>query len=128
MTNIEHRKIQSFTDLTVWQISHQLALTVYKLVRSFPKMEQYALADQMRRAAVSVGSNVAEGFTRTTFKDKANFYRLAKASLTELHSQLLLCKDLGYCNDGSFLQLVTLIERVSRLLHAFIRKTQSFIR
>jgi four helix bundle protein len=70
----KNKKIISFTDLIVWQKAHQLVLDIYKITEKFPKKETYSLTDQMRRAAVSVSSNIAEGFGRYTYKDKIHFY------------------------------------------------------
>jgi len=74
-------KIEEFTDLIVWQEGHKLVLQIYKITKLFPKEETYSLTDQMRRAAVSVTSNIAEGFGRQGMKEKVQFYFLAKGSL-----------------------------------------------
>lgn len=89
-------KIKSFTDLNAFKEAHKLALLIYKTTKYFPKEEKFSLIDQMRRAAISITSNIAEGFSRNTIKDKCQFYTLAQGSLSELQSQLLLAKDLGY--------------------------------
>jgi len=123
---MEYRKIRTFKDLTVWQESHKLVLQIYGLISQFPKSEQYALADQMKRAAVSITSNLAEGFSRRSYKDKINFYYLAKGSLTELHSQLFLVRDLNYCSLASFENIMKQVSAVGQLLQAFIKKTQTF--
>ena len=79
-------KIKSFTDLNVWQEGHKLAIMIYKTTLNFPKEEKYCLTDQMRRSAISITSNIAEGFSRTTYKEKIQFYRMALGSLTELEN------------------------------------------
>lgn len=88
--------ITSFCDLVAWQTSHQFALMIYRLSKSFPRDETFALTSQMRRAAVSITSNIAEGFSRQTQPDKIHFYSMSLESLTELESQLEIAKDAGY--------------------------------
>ncbi len=93
-------KIRDFTDLSVWQSAHQLAMQIYKLTARFPKEEQYGLTSQMRRAAVSVPANIAEGFARVGKNEKLNFYNIAQGSLAELRYFLILARDLGYASDA----------------------------
>jgi len=97
-------KILSFTDLNAWKEGHKLVLSVYKVTSSFPANEKFGLVSQMNRAVISITSNIAEGFTRIGVKDKINFYYMAKASLTELQNQLIVCKDLLYVNSENFSQ------------------------
>ncbi|PIQ70508.1 four helix bundle protein [Candidatus Shapirobacteria bacterium CG03_land_8_20_14_0_80_40_19] len=97
-------KIVSFTDLNAWKEGHKLVLSVYKVTSSFPANEKFGLVSQMNRAVISITSNIAEGFTRIGVKDKINFYYMAKASLTELQNQLIVCKDLLYVNSENFSQ------------------------
>ena len=89
-----------FEELSVWQKSHQLVLRVYKMTAGFPKSETFGLAAQMRRAAVSVPANIAEGFKRRGRPDKARILNIAQASLEELRYYLILAKDLGYAATG----------------------------
>ena len=116
-------KIQSFTDLIVWKEAHSLVLETYMITRRFPKEELFALTSQMRRAAISITSNIAEGFSRKGKKEKIQFYTIAKGSLTELESQYLVARDIGYLSvpdiDGIFKHITS----VHRLANAFIRKT-----
>lgn len=79
-------KIKSFTDLQAWKEGHKLVLLIYEMTDDFPKKEVYALASQMQRAAVSFTSNIAEGFSRQTDKDKSHFYIMALGSTTELQN------------------------------------------
>lgn len=88
--------IKSFRDLQVWRKAHELVIFVYKITANFPKEEIYSLVSQMRRAAVSVASNIVEGFKRRSAKDSLNFYNMADASLEELKYQILLSCDLKY--------------------------------
>ena len=90
--------IVKFTDLFAWKEAHKLVLEVYKLTKVFPADEQFALTGQMRRAVVSISSNIAEGFSRQTKADKLHFYTMAHGSLTEIQNQLLIARDVGYVN------------------------------
>ena len=107
---------RTFQDLLVWQKAHQLVLGVYALSAVFPKSETYGLALQMRRAAVSIPANIAEGFRRRGKADKARFMNIAKGSLEESRYFLILTSDLGY---GDTQMLSTKLEEVSRLLGAY---------
>jgi four helix bundle protein len=100
----------------VWRKAHELVLAVYSFTADFPKEETYGLALQMRRAAVSVPANIAEGFRRRGKADKARYMNMAEASLEESRYYLILTKDLGY---GDTSNLTTLLEEVSRLLNAY---------
>ncbi len=95
-------KIQSFTKLTVWQEAHQLVLLVYKFTNSFPQHELFGLTNQMRRAVVSVTSNIAEGFSRNSAKEKIHFYYLSLGSLTEFQNQAVIARDLLYLDKNNF--------------------------
>lgn len=101
MTN-DASKIQSFTDLKAWQESHKLVVLVYVIVKKFPTSEAFGLKSQMQRAAVSITSNIAEGFSRSSIADKKHFYVVAKGSLTELQNQLLVARDVGYITQEQF--------------------------
>ncbi|MEK7541653.1 MAG: four helix bundle protein [Patescibacteria group bacterium] len=95
-------KIRSFTDLRAWKEGHKLVLAIYSTTDRFPMKEQFGLSTQMRRAAVSITSNIAEGFCRSTAKDKRQYYIRAEGSLIELQNQLLIAWDVGYTNDDAF--------------------------
>lgn len=120
------KKIQSFTDLEVWKEAHKLVLIIYKLTKDFPKEETFGLVSQLRRAAVSITSNIAEGFSRYSYKEKLQFYSMAHGSLTELKNQLLIAKDVKYLKEENFRQLSDQSIVVHKLLNAFIRKTREF--
>jgi four helix bundle protein len=107
---------RSFRDLLVWRKAHEFVLAVYALTAGFPKQETYGLALQMRRAAVSVPANIAEGFRRRGRSDKARFMNMAEGSLEESRYYLILAQDLGY---GDTAQLSAVAEEVSRLLNAY---------
>ena len=115
------RKIFRFQDLLVWKKAHQLVLSIYKVTKSFPKEELYGIISQIRRSAVSVPSNIAEGFRKRTNADKANFVAIAHGSLEETRYYLILSQDLGFCNAGSIMKQ---IEEVSKLLTLYARSIQ----
>lgn len=100
----------------MWRKAHELVLAVYSFTAGFPKEETYGLVPQMRRAAVSIPANIAEGFRRRGKADKARYMNMAEASLEESRYYLILAKDLGY---GDTSNLTTLLEDVSRLLNAY---------
>lgn len=106
--------IRSFTQLLVWQKSHKLALEVYRVTRLFPAIERFVLVPQMRRAAISIPSNIAEGFGRRRPADKARHYTIAMGSAEELKAQLLIGRDLQYI--GEIAPLWSLAEEVCKML------------
>ncbi len=116
--------IKSFSDLEVWQEAHKLVLLIYKATKDFPKEEVFGLVSQMRRAAVSITSNIAEGFSRYSYKEKINFYSISRGSLTELENQLLISKDVGYINGDNFNIIMEQLIVTHKLLNAFIRSTK----
>jgi four helix bundle protein len=120
-----HKKIRSFTDLIAWQEGHTLVLTIYKVTKTFPESEQFGLTNQIRRAAVSVTSNIAEGFSRATSKEKTQFYRMALGSLTELQNQLLIARDVRYCEAKEFAECSALTVQTSKLLNGLIKSAQN---
>lgn len=107
---------QTFQDLDVWQKSHRLTLRVYRLTGVFPKHETYGLAAQMRRAAVSVPANIAEGFKKRGRADKARVMNIAQASLEELRYYFILARDLEYLSPT---ERAGDVEEVSRMLGAY---------
>jgi len=115
------QKITSFTKLIVWQEAHKLVLMVYKVTDSFPKKELFVLTSQMLRCAISITSNIAEGFTRMGKQEKRQFYYTAKASLTELQNQLLIAKDVGYINQKVFNEIAEQTIKISKLLNGIIK-------
>ncbi|MFZ5933033.1 MAG: four helix bundle protein [Patescibacteria group bacterium] len=114
-------KIKNFTDLQTWKEAHRLAVLTYKVTKEFPKEERFSLIDQMRRCAISISSNVAEGFSRQGPKEKIQFYFMAKGSLTELQNQLLLAKDVGYLLQKDLNEISIQTVRVHKLLNGLIK-------
>lgn len=98
----EGNKIKSFTDLNAWREGHKLVLMVYGATKNFPKEELFGLISQMRRCAVSITSNIAEGFSRNTVKEKLQFYAISNGSLTELQNQLIIARDISYLQKEDF--------------------------
>ena len=113
---------RSFKNLLVWQRGMALAEGVYGLAKTFPRHEQYGLCDQMRRAAVSVPSNIAEGCGRGTDRDWAHFLGQALGSLCELETQLELAVRLGYAKADALLPLQGIAQETGKMLVALIRK------
>jgi four helix bundle protein len=110
---------RTFRELLVWQKSHFVALGVYRVTARFPKTEQYGLAVQMQRAAVSVPVNIAEGFGRSSKLEKRRFLNIAQGSLEELRYYFILASDLGYSVDTS---LSIDVDEVGRMLEAYRRR------
>ncbi len=109
---------RKFQDLTVWQKAHRFVLDVYGLTSLFPQTELYCLTSQMRRAAISIPANIAEGFKKKGKQDKARFMNIAQGSLEESRYYLILANDLGYGNTEP---LIMQIEEISKLLEAYSR-------
>ena len=112
---------RSFEDLIVWQKAHKFVLSVYELSSNFPKSETYGLTSQLRRAAVSIPANIAEGFKKRTAKDKIKFLNIAQGSAEECRYYLILAQDLKY---GDTKALAQLLEEISKLLNSYSRKIQ----
>ena len=113
-----NKPAQSFRDLIVWQRAHEFVLQAYKLTKQFPKDEQYCLIPQLRRAAISIPANIAEGFKKRGLPDKNRFFNTSQGSLEECRYYLILGDDLGY---GDCTALEPLLEQVSRLLVAYAK-------
>lgn len=116
--------IKMFTDLHSWQESHKLVMSVYSLAKTFPKEELFALSSQIRRAAVSITSNIAEGFSRATPADKVHFYVMAHGSLTEVQNQLIIARDVGYCDNKLFSQIFDQAITAHKLISGLIKSTK----
>lgn len=120
-------KITSFTDLYVWQEGHKLVLEIYRVTTSFPKEERFSLTDQMRRSVVSITSNIAEGFSRHSYKEKVQFYYTALGSLTELQNQLLVARDVSYLEHSIFNEIAIRAIVVQKLVNGIIRSSKESI-
>ena len=115
----------SYKDLIVWQKSMALTGDIYKITEKLPKSETYGLTDQLRRAAVSVPSNIAEGHGRKTSKDFLHFLSIANGSCMEMETQLLICVQLKMLSDEDIKDLLTDINEISRMLTSLILKTEN---
>ena len=123
MTSVpSKKKIESFQDLVVWQKSMNLVTECYRLVHRLPQNEQYGLASQMRRAAVSIPANIAEGFGRWHSKEFVHFLMVANGSLKELETHLLIGKRLGFFSSPELAKPTSLVEEIGRMLAA-LRKS-----
>jgi four helix bundle protein len=114
---LEREPAKTFRDLIVWQRAHQFVLSVYRL--SFPRHELFGLTSQLRRAAVSIAANIAEGFKRRGRGDKARFLNIAQSSLEECRYYLILAVDLRYAETDS---AMALLEETSRCLEAYVKR------
>ena len=116
-------KIYSFEKLQVWQQARSLTKSIYIITKTFPDEEKFGLTSQLRRASISVCSNLAEGSSRNSFKDKARFTEIAYGSLTEVLNQLILSLDLEFLAQKEYGQLRLTIEEISSMLNG-LRKSQ----
>ena len=116
-----------FKNLIVYQKSKELVKQVYALLKQFPDDERYALCGQMRRAAISVPSNIVEGMARLSSKDQAHFLNIAYGSLMELYAQLDIAHDLGYLSEDDFIKIETHIDEIDKMIVSltYIRKQTS---
>ncbi|HLZ40292.1 MAG TPA: four helix bundle protein [Candidatus Sulfotelmatobacter sp.] len=113
--------IASYRDLRVWQRAMDLVIRIYAATQLFPKDERYGLTSQMRRAAVSVPSNIAEGKGRLTDRDRAHFFSQARGSLLELETQILIAARLNYIGEGEADSLIRLSAVTGRMLNALLQ-------
>lgn len=111
--------IKTFRDLEVWRKAHDLVLLIYAITKSFPTDERYGLVSQLRRAALSVATNIVEGFKRRSVNDSLHFYNMSEASLEEVKYELMVSRDLRYINNDIYQQSNNLAEEVSRLLYGW---------
>ena len=111
-------RLYSFEKLEVWQLARELAGEIYKMTDGFPKSEQFGLTNQMRRSVVSISSNLAEGSSRKSSKDKVRFVTISYGSLMELLSQLIIAVDLGFVSDDIYHPIRPAIEEIGNKLNA----------
>jgi four helix bundle protein len=120
--NIQRPKVRSFKDLEIWQRSINLVENIYTVTRNFPKEEIYGLASQLRRAAVSIPSNIAEGFSRSSNKEYKQFLYISLGSCAEVVTQITIAQKLGYLEDGESNNLANEMEEISKMTMGLIKK------
>lgn len=113
---IQIKHYYSFENLDVWKVSKQLVIQIYQLIEKFPKVEKYALCDQLRRACISIPSNIAEGSGRISVKEKVHFISIAYGSLMEVYCQLQIAVELQYIQDENIEEIYNLINKTSLLM------------
>lgn len=114
--------IKDFKDLIVWQKAMDVTAEIYNLVKRLPKEETYALSDQMRRCAVSIPSNIAEGQARNSNKEFIQFLAIAKGSKAELETQLLLCVKIGYLTETEIVKTRNLLQEIGKMINVLQQK------
>lgn len=117
-------KIDSFQQLDAWKEAHRLVILVYRVTEYFPSHERFGLVAQMRRAAVSIPANIAEGFKRRGIREKVRFYNIAEGSLEELKYYCILSEDLGYVPSKTKGELLSQTETVGKILNGLITSTE----
>ena len=115
-------EIKDFKYLVVWQRAMDLVAEVYQVVKKLPKEELYALSDQIRRAVISIPSNIAEGYGRNSSKEFSHFISIAKGSKSELETQLLLCVKIDYLKESDIQNVMYLIDQVGKMLYSLQKK------
>jgi len=113
---MESKKIQTFKDLRVWQKGIELVRQIYQITKSFPQEEQYGLVSQMRRAAISIPSNIAEGFRRRFSREQKQFLNVALGSSAELETQLIIAKELNYLDKNREQEIMSALNYISAML------------
>jgi four helix bundle protein len=119
--------MRDFKTLKVWEKSHQITLLIYQATKDFPSDERYGITSQMRRAAASIPSNIAEGCGHKSDSEFARYLQLSAASASELEYQLLLAKDLGYLNVEYYGQFEASVQEVKKMLYGFIHRVRERI-
>lgn len=109
--------IYSFEKLDVWQMSRKLVVNIYQLLKKFPKAEQFGLCDQLRRAVISIPSNIAEGSGRVSVKEQLHFLEIAYGSLLEVYCQLLVSLDLNYIDNEDFTNTKKMIDNIAMMMN-----------
>lgn len=116
---------KTFQDLLVWKKAHRFVLSIYHVTETFPKTEMYGLISQLRRAAVSIPANIAEGFGKKSVKDKMRYLDISRGSLEECRYYLILAQDIGYCNSK---HVMNELEEAAKLLNTSLKTLENKIR
>lgn len=115
-------KVKMFQTLIVWQKGHQLVLDIYRMTMNYPAEERFCLVSQMRRAAISITANIAEGYRKRGKKDKLRFFNISQGSLAEIYNYIILSRDLKFISEEDYASLEIKIEEVDRLLESYCGK------
>ena len=118
--------INNYREMIVWQKSMDLVVEVYRLLKHLPREEQFALTSQMRRSAISIPSNIAEGQSRKSFREFSNFLSIARGSLAELETQLYICEKLNYLSAEQIDLPLKLSDEIGRMLTSLISKFSNY--
>jgi four helix bundle protein len=119
--------MRNYRELQVWSKAHSLTLDLYRASRAFPREEMYGVTSQLRRAAASIGANLAEGCGRRTSSELARFVRIALGSASELDYHLLLCRDLAFLGDDEFKKMSDRLTEVRKMLTSFLSSVEEQI-
>jgi len=122
--NKNSEKIKSFTQLDAWKEGHKLVVMIYEVTKNFPEEEVFGLISQIRRAVVSITSNIAEGFGRRSYKEKIQFYYTSQASVVEVQNQLLIARDVGYLSSEGFKKLADQTIKVHKIVGGLIKSSK----
>lgn len=115
---------KNFYDLDAWKLSRILVKRIYKIIKKFPKYENFNIVDQMRRAVVSIPANIAEGYARYYFKEKIRFYYIARGSLAEIQTFIVIAYDVGYINKDIMESVIEETISISKLINGLIRSNK----
>ena len=118
-------EIKSYKDLLIWQKGIQLVKEIYLICKDLPKDEVFGLQSQMKRAAISIPSNIAEGYVRNYTQNYIQFIKIARGSLLELETQIIITKELDFINEDKFDEIINLITEENKMLNAFIKSISS---
>jgi four helix bundle protein len=119
--------MRNYRDLQVWKKAHDLTLELYRVSQRFPREEMYGITGQLRRAAVSIGANLAEGYGRRTSNELARFVRVAMGSASELDYHILLCRDIGLMSSDDFSISTAKLTEVRKMLTSFLQSVEEQI-
>jgi len=127
MSDINPTKIRNFTDLNAWKESHKLVLEIYRATKNFPKEEIFGLSSQIKRAAISITSNIAEGFGRFSKKEQIQFFYISLGSLVETQNQLIIAKDVGYLSEKDYNSIYEQTINSQKIINGLIRFNKTIL-
>ncbi len=118
-------KIRTFKDLDAWKEGHKVVLMIYEITKDFPREEIFGLTMQMRRCSVSVTSNIAEGFSRQSYREKVQFYSISQGSVTELQNQLQIARDVKFLSNELFENISIQLIKVHKIVNGLIKSSKN---